>query len=54
MEVAVGWDEDAGLALDGLDEEGRGVRRDGCVESGSIAEGNGLEAGEMGPKPSRY
>ncbi len=47
-EEAVGWDEDAGFALDGLDEEGRGVGRDGGAEGGGIAEGDDFEAGEEG------
>lgn len=47
-EEAVEWNEDAGFALDGFDEEGCGVGRDGCAESGGIAEGDDLEAGQEG------
>ena len=47
-EEAVGWDEDAGFALDGFDEEGGGVGRDGCAEGRGVAEGDDLEAGEEG------
>jgi hypothetical protein len=47
-EEAVGWDEDSGFALDGLDEEGGGVGGDGCAEGGGVTEGDDLEAGEEG------
>ena len=48
FEEAVGRHEDAGLALDGLDEEGGGVGRDGGAQGGGIAEGDDLEAGREG------
>src|SRR6185437_11725104 len=43
-QVAVGRDEDAGLALDGLDEEGAGLRRDGAAQRVGVTEGDDLEA----------
>src|SRR5216683_2799863 len=47
-EEAVGRDEDAGLSLDGLDEEGAGVGCDGLAEGLGVAEGDDLEAGQEG------
>src|SRR5580704_19796016 len=49
-EEAVGRDEDAGFALNGFDEKGSGVWRNGCAEGSGVAEGNDLEAGEEGSK----
>ncbi len=48
VEVAVGWDEDAGFALDGLDEEGGGVGGDGGAEGFGVAVGDVFEAGGEG------
>jgi hypothetical protein len=44
LEEALGRNDDAGLALNGLDDEGAGVRRDGRFESLGVAEGDDLEA----------
>ena len=47
-EEPVGRDEDAGLGLDGLDQEGGRVRRDGLFQGLGVAEGNDGEAGGEG------
>ena len=49
-EVAGGRNDDAGLALDGLDEEGAGVGRDGGAQRLGVAEGYGAEAGRKRAK----
>src|SRR6185369_2456138 len=43
-EIACRWNDDAGFALDGFDQEGDGVRRDGVFQRGKIAEANDFEA----------
>ena len=47
-EESVGRNLDAGLALDGLNEEGAGVGRDGVAQGVDVAIGNDLEAGGEG------
>ena len=47
-EVAGRGDDDAGLALDRLGEEGDGVRPDRRLERVGVAEGDGDEAGDEG------
>ena len=42
------------LALDRLDQEGGGFRRDRALERGGVAEGTCSKPGGNGPKPSRY
>ena len=44
-EEAGGRHDDAGLALDRLDQHGRGPRRDGALDGGEIAERHRAEAG---------
>ena len=39
-QVAVGRNQDAGLALDRLEQEGAGVGRDGALQRLGVAEGN--------------
>ena len=43
-EIARWWNDDAGLALDRLDEEGDGVRRDRLLQRPGVAEGDDFEA----------
>ena len=52
-EVAGRRDDDAGLALDRLDEEADGVRRDRGLERVGVAEGDDAKPGANGPKPPR-
>jgi hypothetical protein len=47
-EKACRWDQDASLPLDGLNEKGAGIRRNGGAERGRIAERNSLEAWHEG------
>ena len=53
-EIAVGRNDDAAFALDRLDQERGGVRRD--RRSSAAASPNGIvtKPGGNGPKPSRY
>ena len=44
-EIACRWNDDTGLALDGLGEEGHGVRRDGRFEILDHTEAHVAEAG---------
>ncbi len=45
FEETRGRNDDAGLALNRLDQEGAGVGRDGCAQRVGVAEGDDLEAG---------
>src|SRR6202008_2934622 len=47
---ALGRDDDAGLALDGLEEEPDGVRPDGGLEGGGVAVLHLLEPRRGGPE----
>ena len=51
LEIARGRHDDAGLALDRLDEEGAGVGRDRRLERGRIAERHRRETGREGAEP---
>ena len=53
-EIAGRRHDDAALALDRLDEERGGVRRDRALERRRVAERHQLKPGGNGPKPSRY
>ena len=50
---ALGRDDDAGLALDRLDQHRGGVWRDRARDRLDVAEGDRAEAGRERPKPSR-
>ena len=50
LEITRRRDDDAGLALDRLDQEGDGVGRDGALQRLGVAEGHDLEARREGPE----